>query len=270
MAQETQYNGTKPAATSNPSADWLSSIIVAFFTLIILASVAYGKWPPVKNFVDQYWHSLLLGSVFILLLLGSFLPVRQWLKTASVSTRVALTVLCLGGLIALVACVSLLHVKYQVMALRLVFLIPACLFPATLYYLFISTRKYGLLNEFIVNLDRLGLLRARALAPHCVRQDGGQESESACRLRLRTYLQKFEAVYGSLPSELVESLLTPKSDLRLVLADLKSDSTSASFSSVFNQGSTAPLVLSTVLIVLGWLLLLPPVPSATRSEEHTS
>lgn len=64
-----------------------------------------------------------------------------------------------------------------------------------MWYLFITTRKASLLNEFLTNLDRLGLLDPREDA-------GGASPESAAshQRRLYTYLQKFAAVYGPVPT----------------------------------------------------------------------
>jgi hypothetical protein len=76
-----------------------------------------------------------------------------------------------------------------------------CLFPPTLYYLFIAARKISLLNEFVSNLIQLGLATRRCIP---LRNGAGTrlgyQPDAVYARRLITYLQKFEAVYGPLPS----------------------------------------------------------------------
>jgi hypothetical protein len=114
-----------------------------------------------------------------------------------------------------------------------------------MWYLFIATRKASLFNDFVTNLDRLGLLAPRVHPTNL----NGIESEAARRRRIYTYLQKFEAVYGPLPEQGSKNVLSgrfePVSSTELAPASVIS-------------ATTTPVVLSTVLIVLGWLLTLPP------------
>jgi hypothetical protein len=64
------------------------------------------------------------------------------------------------------------------------------------WYLFVGTRKASLLNEFLVNLDRLGLLR---------RARG--EDEATRGRRVQGYLQKFQAIYGELAPNVYSDVL---------------------------------------------------------------
>jgi hypothetical protein len=75
------------------------------------------------------------------------------------------------------------------------------------YYLFIATKKYSILNEFIINLDRLGLLEANG--PSRTDDTIARETDDERRNRILTYLQKFEAVYGAFPTELGGLVLQP-------------------------------------------------------------
>ncbi len=221
-----------------------------------LRTLLYQQWP------------MIVAAVFLLLCLGlTFGSVRRRLKKARTATQVSLVMVLLALLSAAVIGGVVLPTQSQNAAFKCVFLLIACLFPPILYYLFISTRKYSLLYEFILNLDRLGLLRKRQLAPHCTKQNGECELDSSLRLRIRAYLERFEAVYGSLGS-LVNELVEAK-DPRELIANEQRSAEMANLASVFNQGSTAPLIISTVLIALGWVLVMPPltVPSSAVQNQ---
>ena len=237
------------------------SPLLGFLLLAVVFLIA-GFWqraPNFKTFLQREWILLVAGAFVLLCCLMTIGSVRRRLKCASVATRVALMMIVLGGLSALViGGVVVLPANVQRAALKSVFLLAACLFPPILYYLFISTRKYSLFSEFILNLDRLGLLKRRRLAPQCVKRNEIVESDSSRGLRIRAYLERFEAVYGplgALVNDIVES-----DDIPRLLARTKREIASGGLASIFNQGSTAPLIISTVLIALGWFLVMPPMP----------
>jgi len=107
-----------------------------------------------------------------------------------------------------------------------------------MWYLFLVTRKASLLNEFLANLGRLGLLDA---APN--------EDAASRGRRVQSYLQKFEAIYGDLPPYIHDDVL--RNDLsQYSRADTSGGTTLST--------ATVPVMLSTVLIALGWLITLPP------------
>jgi len=86
-------------------------------------------------------------------------PLRQRIKS-SVHTRVGTIIVALAGISILEGAISTLPSRYQILALRSTFLLVVCLFPVILYYLFITTRKYSLLNEFITIWTGWGCLRS--------------------------------------------------------------------------------------------------------------
>ncbi|MCT2585367.1 hypothetical protein [Actinophytocola gossypii] len=147
------------------------------------------------------------------------------------------------ALISLVGGVAVLPEHLQLVAIRAALLLVVCLLPSILWYLFISTRRVSLLNEFLANLDRLGLMRE---------QPG--EGEVTRRRRISGYLQRFGAVYGDLP-EVVH---------RTVQEDRFERYTRAHFSGATGVTTAAiPVLASTALISIGWLLTLPPVDVST-------
>jgi hypothetical protein len=181
--------------------DGLNTIITwLVIALIVLVVASYQTFRPFQQFVDGHWPLLGAGLLVLIVAAAFFARVRGRLQNISVRTRVALTIVALLAIVTLIVYgITKLPQSHQGVALRILLLAPACLFPATLYYLFISTRKYIVLNEFIINLDRLGLLDRRSANP--------PESDVVRKLRFRAYLQKFEAVYGSLPNDLIEGLI---------------------------------------------------------------
>jgi hypothetical protein len=135
-----------------------------------------------------------------------------------------------------------------------------------LYYLFIATRKYSLLYEFVTNLERLGLLKPRRLKTHG--EEAENETKIARQQRVISYLQKFEAIYGPLQESLKDEVLkdSPGSS---VLSIPTRGTTPSVFVSLFTSETTIPVVLATVLITLGWLVTLPPSPDIVMSQKFS-
>jgi TM2 domain-containing membrane protein YozV len=117
---------------------------------------------------------------------------------------------------------------YAGMIIRGLFILLATLFPAMLYYLFISTRKYGLLDEFLIKLDRLGL-----------RKKGSEDV-------FIYYLKRFQVIYGKLPDDILKNL--PENS-----REVKDN---------FKPGTPLPVILATLLIGSLWFLALPLGPDA--------
>lgn len=161
-------------------------------------------------------------------------------------------------LVLLVWAVAMLPAPYQIVLLRSVFLLIVCLLPATMYYLFITSRKSSLLQEYFTNLSRLGLLGRQ-----------GQESRTGARVRVMSYVQKFEAVYGAVPGALAEKVgaAPDMGDIELKDSDFHESSPGSVMGGVFTQETAIPVLLATLLIGLGWLLTLPPWEMITFPED---
>jgi hypothetical protein len=227
----------------------------AWLMLLIYGGAAalYAAWtlPATRQIVDHYWQYMVIVLVVviaILLMLRPAMSTGQKRMTFVVFIVVPLVVGLLGA-------VPLLDPRYQVSVLRVVFIAVVTLLPATMYFLFISTRKYSLLNEFICNLHRLGLLDERA---DRVGLDTGPPSESVQRVRLVAYVQKFEAAYGTLPVSLMDAIRSTPDITRLLLQPGQARLASSGVADVFTPETTPPLVISTVLMGLGWVTMLPP------------
>ncbi|TPQ43061.1 hypothetical protein C2U70_00110 [Bradyrhizobium guangdongense] len=196
---------------------------------------------PVRNFL---WDSrqvtipvVTLVAVVVLMIL--LMPIGQrWLKESKASTRAAFFIFFLLVLVSIVAIVASLGQLYQYTVLRGVFLAVVCLLPGAMWYLFVGTRKASLLNEYLVNLDHLGLLRQL------------RNEDAAIRgRRVQSYLQKFEAIYGELAPNVYADVLNGHLG-KYSRADTGGVTTLST--------ATVPVLLATVLISLGWLVTLPP------------
>jgi hypothetical protein len=216
--------------------------IVQALPVLVGAAAAALSFDTVRDFISD-WRGVLVPLLMIsviLVLIGLLMPSGQrWLRESAPTTRAALFFFgVLPFLVAFVGSVAVLGKSYQFTALRAVFLIVVCLLPATMWYLFLVTRKASLLNEFLANLDRLGLLR----------QTKSEDKASRGR-RVQSYLQKFEAIYGDLPPSIHADVLENRLG-QYSRADTGGVTTLST--------ATVPVMLSTVLIALGWFVTLPP------------
>lgn len=150
----------------------------------------------------------------------------------------------LPSLIAGIALIAALPANYQVTALRSVFLLVVALLPGSLWWLFISQRKASLLNGFVTDLGRLGLL--------ALPKQSSKPADAERSRRIVSYFQKFEATYGTLEREQKQQVLK---------GTFEPSELDAGPPVVITVKSTAtvPVAIATVLIALGWLLALPPL-----------
>lgn len=208
-----------------------------------------------NRFLRGYWWTVATGAVVFVLAL-QVKRIRATFAKATAQKRVALIIfgvvpLMLTGMFALFL---LRTVELQVATLRTVFLVIVCCLPAIMYYLFIATKKNSLLNEFLINLDRLGLLTPRHLHERLLRSGLAKDTCDE-RRKMLTYVQRFEAVYGAIPTELSGMVIDPTKRFDSAsMRQIRSDTPGA----LFTLDTAIPVLLATVLIALGWLITLPP------------
>jgi hypothetical protein len=201
---------------------------------------------------------VLVGFVAVVLVISFFKPIRERFAKTTPKGRIGLVLFgVIPLLLVLFGMVVLLPERYQVAALRVIFLVPVCFLPAIMYYLFMATKKNSLFNEFIMNLDRLGLLDLER-----------KENEAERKNRVLAYQQRFEAVYGAVPTNLADLVLVPVAEGRISSERRSSSGTgSGTLSDIFSGETAVPVVLSTVLIALGWLITLPPWETADMNAK---
>jgi hypothetical protein len=219
------------------------------------------------------WKSWNLLAAFVLttLYLLVFHITKRWETEATHvtfrNTRVALVTFgglpLLAYLLGSIACV----ISDPVAVARMAFVYMAVLLPASLFFLFIATRRESLFNQYATSLDRLGLLRKRQLrvvnaeATHYIVEDGLKFAR-----RVKSYLDRFSAVYGTLPVETVNNFLASVQDTS---ADqtLNADAVTGELFSSFELKTVLPVFGSSALIGMGWIMVLPPYPLPPLSES---
>jgi hypothetical protein len=244
--------GTGGAATQGPA--YFFGLLVYVFVGLIIA----WQFPTAREFISRWWWAI---AAAIVLFAGiSFLgSIRGWFAKTTPKGRIGMfvfgvipIVLFLFGLVVFVP------ERFQVPVLRVIFLVPVCFLPAIMYYLFMATKKNSVYNEYIMSLDKLGILAPR-----------DNESEKERKNRVQTYQQRFEAVYGSLPTNLAGLVLVPAEEGRIESERRPSGTGPGTIAGIFIGETAVPVVLSTVLIGLGWLITLPPWPG-TETKNGTT
>ena len=225
--------------------DRASSIITVLFFVAIGIGMAWND-DRIRPFLIRWWWGFAIGAA-VVVVISIIAAARGW----TAKGRLALIIYgAIPSLMMLVFGVAFLKdAGNRVMAARFVFLVVATLLPPTMFYLFVFTRKDSLLNEFIANLDRLGLLRP---------PDAAEDGAESRRTRVRTYLLRFQAAYGPLNKNLVNPILE-KSGAAGSGTDTPWDQGSFSDTdSIIALETTVPVIAATILIALGWLTSLPP------------
>lgn len=238
--------GGQDTSGSSPNDEDDSSIIGIW---VLLSWTGIGAFIALSNqtsrvFIFRWWWAILLPTVVV----GTVLaipPLRKRLQRQKPSFRAGLFIFgVIPLLLALIGSVTVLPQRYQLIALRSVILVTVCLLPAVMWFLFIAARKASLLNGFLANLYRLGLL-----TPFPRSSSASPAADPAHDQRLMSYLQKFESVYGRLPQSVRDGVL------KKGISPYKASEVT---SPIGQSTTTIPVMLSTILIALGWLVTLPP------------
>lgn len=241
-------------------------------TSIIVAIIVYGgagllllwnnqgarDWVVANKWPLGIIGLVVLGVVVVAVARGMH---KETAKLAKV--KIGLTVfVIIPILLGLGAAIMFIPPDYQVGALRAGFLAIVIMLPATLYYLFIASRKTSLLQEYLTDLSRLGLFRQQSLHPSGGEKGPHLESEAERHRRVLTYVQKFEATYGSFPEDEQRDAIIEATDPRNPKAP-RSEATI----SIFTPETSIPVVFATLLIGLAWLLTLPPWEAVAFSGD---
>lgn len=209
--------------------------LLPFVTLGALVAIAIGLMWTVEDTRDFLLH---WSWVLVILVASALVLVKHRLAIPDHSRAALVMVIGVPVVLGLVGGIAVLPQKFQLISLRATFLVVVCAMPAILWYLFIATRKASLLNEFLTSLDRLGLLRTQR-----------HETPEAKDRRISSYLERFSAIYGSLPTRVHDDVRTGRFT-RYSRATINENAGLAT--------TAVPVMASTALIALGWLLTLPP------------
>jgi hypothetical protein len=223
---------TDGPTSQQPDDFGLRHMLLGLSVWLAIALVIAWNTDSGEVFLRRWWWAL-GGAVGVLVLALLLESVRERLRKATGNTRDALLSFVVAPLLLLIlGTVVVMPARYQVPALRWVFLFIVVLLPASMWYLFIATRKTSVLNDFVGNLNRLGLLtRDRSV--------DDPEAEAMFQRCVYTYIQKFEAIYGSVPDNVARDILCG----RFVLGSSQEKAVGL----VRSSPATAPIMLSTAL-----------------------
>jgi hypothetical protein len=172
---------------------------------------------------------------------------KPWYASLRSNTAAAVIIFVVTPLILIGIGAPMVVPGYRVLAFRSFLVLTLCLLPASMWYLFIITRRASLLNDFVTSLNRLGLLQP-------MEYEGGDGP--ARQRRVDAYLQKFEASYGPLSKDVRRSILD--GTFNPGAPEERSIRASGRPADVIAASTTIPIILATVLTALGWLVTLPP------------
>jgi hypothetical protein len=235
--------------------------------LTLYGALGLGIGAIFSSTVRNLWHEhwLLIVAAFALLVLFAALAqwLDEWLRRASEET--ARKVFAIAAILTITAAIMGLiafgSTQYFTIAAQLIIIPVTALLPAVTYFLFLATRRPSILNEFIGNLGRLGLL-ARRSAP-AIGGERREESNAERSARVESYFQRFETIYGALRFESGTELIT-RSDFVGRLIEQVENSPSAKsklpqatifIGDIFNANLVIPIGLVTILATLGWVLV---------------
>ena len=255
-----------PGASSNESSSNsggrrrsnLAPLWGMMFWVLVGAGYLAANWNEFWPWLTGHWVQFAVFAAPVVVVAVILIFRKAWRSAiGQIGSIVFLGIPLIVGLVGVVWAIP--H-ETRIAVLRSVFLAIVIFLPALLYYLFVALRRISLLQEYFINLGRLGLF-----AP---RQNGEDESEQERQVRIVTYLQKFEAIYGAIPPRLVRQIVT--ADLSPREANRESDAQTKiklDFH-LYQPGlitpEAIPVVVTTLLIGLGWLLVLPPWDIGTR------
>jgi hypothetical protein len=230
--------GGSSSAASDRSDRYAAISGVLFWVLLFLTVALINDDIRETLGKNRVWVALAVGALLATL---AVLGLRWYANKRGASARAGM-VIGFGVPIfgALVATVLALPQDAQLVVLRSAFLLIVIFMPSVMWWLFVSTQRHSLLNEYLSNLDRLGLLGSA---------DPGLP-ESTRQMRVSAYLQKFEANYVPIDPEFRSGVV--KGDMR---PTEREDLAGARMP----LASTAvPVLLTLALLGIGWLLTLPP------------
>lgn len=260
----------KPVS-EGPSGLWRP--VLTSSKLLALAILAAAGGTVAAETAGMFPVSILRPGTIAYVLFGiAALCFLMWLALASTGLirkkstlrQASTAVLGLSLLIFAVMMVALILFSDEVKAIVLHSVIMACviILPPSLFFVFLAMRKQSLLNSFITNLARLGMLDRRRSEPL-------QRPESeACRLaRIRSYFERFAAHYGLTDTSTIVQFVVAMQDEDedasrtaqaekhyLPFLDLTAKAP------VYDVKTVLPVILSVVPVTIGWLIVLPPRP----------
>ena len=195
-------------------------------------------------------------------------PVRM-IKKVFFNENVYVNLIVLACLVTVVALAVFLNFEnaWGLDLFRTLIIIIFTILPAVMYYVFISSKKSSLFQEFVSNLSRLGLLE-HDCGP-CVSDSGARDgSRYFKRMRILSYIDQFESAFGPVGSdrkrELLKATLCTTDDV-----DRKLELEQAG-GRILSPATGVPVYIATFLIGLGWVQFIPPIDIGQSIQVATN
>jgi hypothetical protein len=262
------------------------------FSAILVGVLGLGVWgaiglgiaavfsPGARNIWREWWIWILAAFVLTGVLLALASAFDKYFARKSTEARQTVVTFLLVIPLITVAMMALIGfgARHVTLAAQLIIILVTALLPAITYYLFLATRRPSILNEYIVNLSRLGLLGPRSVPRQAPGQEGSPpvttESEEERLSRVESYFQRFEAIYGTLRFETGQgSQITRQHFVERLMGAVKQGSgvripqATISLGDIFHANLIIPIGLVTILTTLGWLLVLQPSLSDIQTGD---
>ncbi|MBM3557519.1 MAG: hypothetical protein FJX47_18425, partial [Alphaproteobacteria bacterium] len=230
------------AASKAPSrlAWWFRNLTIALGVWFVIAVVAL-VYVTINGRVPQFAGVKFNLAIFVawtVVFVAAAALTRTW-TPAGASVRI-LAILFFGLLFA-TSIVGGYFAKHEYASvLQWIFVFVVVLFPGTLYFLFISSRRQAMFTAFWVAIGRLGLLNRRQIRAG----DGSlrEESEEEYALRKQLYFERFAANAGGLDGAKVK--------------EPDSASSPPQFETAVTLREAIPVFVYTALIAIGWISLM--------------
>ena len=251
--------------------------VFGFWGFVIYGFAAlFDAWDA-RTFWSENWIYIVVGVILFGLLIWLVGYIEKQLPQMSENSRN--TILVFGAIpliLILLGSITLLAPFQQKFVVEATFISVVCALPAATYYLFLRSRRLGILNEFIGNLSHFSLYEKRTIHNPEGTSDGKNgairmESDRERQLRIEGYLQRFEAMYGQLHFDDGRTLRTFTEALIRAAQPAKSDaggtgdgaismpSSAVRIADIFQANLVIPLGLVTILSGIGWLMAIHPV-----------
>ena len=224
-----------------------------YTVLLMLALGAVFANEGFRGWVSQKWSLLLTGTavaIFAGVALSILMERPTGRRLSAKGTAIVATGLTLIALF--LASVIVMPTRWQLVTLRSVVLVVLIVFPTLMWWLFLASKRASLLNEFLSDLRRLGLLEPADI--------NGRETTEMQQTRVRSYLQKFEASYGALRTDVHDDVLSGHP--RPYASDDKASSQQPLVT------AAVPIYFNIVVLAVGWLVTLPPLENYPLSPTQ--
>ena len=266
----------------------------------------FGIGSSRKLFVDNWQMALISIVVFAIIYWVTGLMERKFPTLNQNSQNIIFVFISILLIMLALGSIIFIEAKNQKFFLEITFIMVVCALPAATYYLFLKSRRLGILNEFISNLSRFSLYEQRNVQITTPTDKGKipaprKESNHERVSRIEGYMLRFEALYGKLRFSDEQKIGLPQqhalnssSDYNLMAfakslvsasknevaknqtnpiphggtgnGGIRMPQADVRIADIFQANLVIPLGLVTILCGVGWLMVVHPVWSPDTTD----